>query len=296
MPRIVSNSINLVSVNGNAPTSVKSVKGGTRKMNLIKGVNNAAWEIGTTAGQAETTSLEIEVGAADSPWAIDMMNQVVNFNYQPVDIQVLSADSRRDITRGFDAIQCVLEEFSIAAFDSEGKDQCTISLKFKPEATAMIKRGGKLDAGATNAGQRDFLNSNFEIVMDPFDLTHATKIDKMTWKIPNKPVRVGAKLGHTVHTTRLEFGGLKITCAVTDDDNYGKASDIYEEIMLGKIQRFSAGFQAFGPDNTTRLFGWEAQEVMLHNLKAADPAHGKEEVPTFDMECALETIKFASLG
>jgi len=295
--RPVSSSGYLLSIGGEpAVTGVKSAKGGFMKMTLAKGVNNAGWILPQTSTQKETTEFEFEIGASYSQKLIDVINQFVSQQYAPVDITITRMDARRRVGGGVDMRGCIMTECTIGALDSEGKEGLTVKCKFKPEYSLPITGGATGDQANTDTKQRDYLNNNFAITCDPFKLGNATKIEALTFKAPFKAVRVGAKLGHTVHNTRVEHPALTVKYLGDDAGTIDAHQAILEEIGNGKVQRYAAGIEVFGPDNTTALFSMEFRELMLFEHELPNPEHGKEEVEAATLKFGVEEFLISKIA
>jgi hypothetical protein len=143
----------LVSIGGKTPTSVKSVKGGTRKMTLVIDRNGAgpiwSWvEASLTQGAAEET---VVVPEGDK-W-VELGGSVVT-------------------------------SVSFPALDTTSKAELSLDVTFQAKKTAPAK---PLSSSSKSAVQKRWLPSNFRFKVGDLPTQSATKIDKLTWKIPNKP-------------------------------------------------------------------------------------------------------------
>jgi hypothetical protein len=142
----------LVSIGGNAPTSVKSVKGGSTKM-----------------------TLEIDRNGAGPIWSW----VEASLTQGAVEERVVVPEGDKWVELGASVVTSV----SFPALDISSKAELSLGVTFQAKKTAPAK---SLSSSSKSAVQKRWLPSNFRFEIGDLPTQSVTKIDALTWKVPNE--------------------------------------------------------------------------------------------------------------
>jgi len=171
-----------VSIDGKFPGFVFSVSGGDITAEVYEsklGAHNVVAKNITTVKYDEIT---IEGTPAQSGILADWIAASWNGDYQKKDIEVAIADANGNIQMTKTLHGCLLTSVKISACDASSKDNGKWTIKAKPDFSRIsIGGGGKVKGDLGKNVAKNWLCSNFRLVIDGLDCTHTGKVQELEW-------------------------------------------------------------------------------------------------------------------
>lgn len=211
--------------------------------------------------QYEEISMLVDLGMDSVLW--DWVGHMVDRDPMSMDGAIIFADMDSNVVRRMEFKNALLSEVSFPALDAASNEAGLLTIKFRPESTALKPPGGKL-LNLALAKQKTWLASNFRLQVGDLPCTRVNKIEALTIKQQIMEFREGGDAG-TVHLLpgKLEFPNLVATFSALD---------------LGPWQAFFDDF------------------VLAGNNGQADEIGGKLDLMEPDLKTVLATLEFFHLG
>ncbi|MBE0611883.1 MAG: phage tail protein [Dehalococcoidia bacterium] len=209
----------------------------------------------------EEITMLVGLGMDTAFW--DWVGHMVDRDPIPMDGAILFADMDSNVVRRMEFKKAWLSEVSLPALDAASNEAGLLTIKFRPESTALKPPGGKLPNLAL-AKQKTWLASNFRIQVGDLPCTRVTKIEALTIKQQITEYREGGDAGPVrLLPGKLEFPNLVVTFSAMD---------------AGPWQAFFDGFVLAGNNGQTA--------ELAGNLGLMAP----------DLKNVLATLEFFHLG
>lgn len=249
-------------------------------------------------GAVKYEDITIEVGASMSKAVYDwvsasLMGQAVRKNGA-----IIAADfNGRELNR-MTFSNALITEIGMPALDAASKDAAKMTIKFRPELTRQVRKGGAQLPG-TNVGtkHKQWLPSNFRLKIDGLDapVSRVNKIEALTIKQKIVTDSIGDGRDPQKEPTSLEFPNLVITFPEGyGDPFYAWHQDFVIAGRNGQEQEKGGTLEYLAADGKTVLFTLTFKHLGIFKLTPDKAESGSEQLRRLKAEMFCEDIEFAA--
>lgn len=274
---------------------LKSIDGGWISATVVEIATGQSLLVKKHLGSIQYEELKIEAGLSLSGALYDWIAGTWNGDAQRKDVTITIVDQNQKAVQERQFFNALITEVTIPALDGSSKEPGFLSIKFKPEYTRYRKASGKVSASLGTGKQKQWITSNFKLVIDGPDCSKVSKIDSITVKQSTSTDEIGEGRIRVNEPTRVEFPNLRVTLSkATAQSWYNWHEDFVIKGNCGEANEKSGSIALLSPDLNSEL-----ARINLSNLgifRIAEEGATGQQIRKVVADLYCEQMQFVRLG
>lgn len=188
----------------------------------------------------------------------------------------------------------LITEVTCPKLSGDAKDAAYFTIGWEYESARWAKAGGESITAKMGPKQKQWLCSNFSVVIGGLPCARVNTVDSFSWKCTVKSDHVGDKNEYTLHPMKVTVPDLKLTISSADKKEWadfakkwfidGERKEDADE-MTGRIIYLD-------PTRKIELGSVELSNVGLKKFSPGDLKGNAEDVSRFTVELYVEQMQF----